>query len=97
MAPIRHHSPACAWAVRALIREPQFSLMIIVTLGLGIGANAAMFGIIDRLLLSGPAHVVDADRAAVEDGPVHLASLAGAGSFGGDTVMRQYVEEQTAT
>ena len=50
------------YSVRSLAREPQFSLMVIVTLALGIGANAAMFGIIDRLLLSGPAHVVDAER-----------------------------------
>src|SRR5215207_8312124 len=36
--------------------------MVVITLGLAIGANAAMFGIIDRLLLRGPAFVVDPDR-----------------------------------
>ena len=45
------------YSVRALVREPLFSLMVIATLALGIGANATMFGIIDRLLLQGPAHV----------------------------------------
>ena len=38
------------FAVRGLRRAPGFSATVIVTLGLGIGANAAMFGIIDRLM-----------------------------------------------
>jgi len=50
------------YVVRAIRHAPGFSAMVVITLGLGIGANAAMFGIIDRLLLRGPAHVVDADR-----------------------------------
>ena len=47
-------------SVRALRREPLFTLGVVITLGLGIGANATMFGIIDRLMLRGPEHVVDA-------------------------------------
>jgi predicted permease len=45
------------YVVRTVLREPAFSLVIILTLALGIGANAAMFGLIDKLLLRGPAHV----------------------------------------
>ena len=37
------------YAMRGLLRSPAFSLTIIATLALGIGANAAMFGIVDRL------------------------------------------------
>jgi len=37
------------YAIRGLLRAPAFSLTIIATLALGIGANAALFGIIDRL------------------------------------------------
>src|SRR4051794_7124760 len=47
-------------SLRALRREPLFTVGVILTLGLGVGANATMFGIIDGLMLRGPAHVVDA-------------------------------------
>lgn len=45
-------------ALRTLAREPVFTSVVIVTLALGTGANAAMFGVVDRLLLRGPEHVV---------------------------------------
>jgi predicted permease len=48
------------FAARSFSREKAFAAFIVVTLALGIGANAAMFGVIDRLLLRGPEHVVDA-------------------------------------
>lgn len=51
-------------ATRGLRLEPQFALAVIITLGLGIGANAAMFGIIDRLLFRAPPLVVEPDRVA---------------------------------
>lgn len=38
------------FALRSLRRSPAFTLTVILTLGLGIGANTAMFGIIDRLM-----------------------------------------------
>ena len=50
------------YVLRAIRHSPGFSVMVVLTLGLAIGANAAMFGIIDRLLLRGPAFVVDPDR-----------------------------------
>ncbi len=38
------------YTLRGLRRSPGFTAAVIVTLGLGIGANAAMFGVIDRLM-----------------------------------------------
>ncbi len=38
------------YAFRGLGRSPGFTLTVALTLGLGIGANAAMFGVIDRLM-----------------------------------------------
>ena len=50
------------YALRGLRAKPGFTLGIVVTLGLGIGANAAMFGIIDRLLFRTPSYLGDADH-----------------------------------
>ena len=47
------------YALRGLRRSPAFTLSVIVTLGLGIGANAAMFGVIDRLMFRPYAYLRD--------------------------------------
>jgi predicted permease len=47
------------YSLRQLRRSPGFALSVIITLGLGLGANAAMFGLLDRLLLRPPEHVRD--------------------------------------
>jgi hypothetical protein len=50
------------YTFRQIRRAPGFALAVIATLGLGIGANATMFGAIDQLLLRPPAHVDDPAR-----------------------------------
>src|SRR2546423_1998089 len=57
------------YAARGLRAKPGFTAAVVLTLGLGIGANAAMFGIVDRLLFRAPPLLRDA-------GTVHRIYLA---------------------
>jgi predicted permease len=50
------------YAFRGLRRSPAFTLSAVITLGLGIGANAAMFGVIDRLMFRPHAYLTDPGR-----------------------------------
>ena len=50
------------FATRSLARSPGLTIAAVLTLGLGIGANSAMFGVVDRLFFRPPAHLVDPDR-----------------------------------
>lgn len=54
----------CRVATRALWRQPLVSAVVIATLALGLGANAATFGMIDALLLR-PFTIPNVDRLVV--------------------------------
>ncbi|MEO8030751.1 MAG: ADOP family duplicated permease [Gemmatimonadota bacterium] len=50
------------YAWRGIVKRPGFALTIALTLALGIGANAVMFGVIDRLLFRAPEQITEPDR-----------------------------------
>jgi hypothetical protein len=56
-------------AARGLVRTPGFTVTVVVTLALAIGANAAIFSVIQPVLLE-PLRFPNADRL------VHIASTA---------------------
>ena len=54
-----HLTEDVRYALRGLRRSPSFAIAVIVTLALGSGANAAIFSVIDRMLVRAPAMMRD--------------------------------------
>jgi predicted permease len=50
------------YSTRVLRRSPGFTMVAVLTLSLGIGANAAIFTLVNGLVLRAPAGVVEPDR-----------------------------------
>src|SRR5262245_13487072 len=63
------------FALRTLLKTPAFTLVVILTLALGIGANTAIFSLTDQLLL----------RLLPVKDPQQLVVLDGPGAFQGRT------------
>ncbi len=63
------------YAVRMLVKTPAFTVVVILTLALGIGANTAIFSLTDQVLL----------RLLPVKSPEQLVVLDGPGAFQGRT------------
>lgn len=63
------------FALRTIRRAPGFAFIVILTLGLGIGANTAIFSLMDQVLL----------RLLPVKNPRELVQLDGPGAFSGRT------------
>ncbi len=66
------------YAARTLARTPGFTITVLVTLALGIGANSAVFSMVNGLLLKHPPYA-NSDRMVVLQRPVASLSVADVG------------------
>jgi predicted permease len=64
------------YGVRALRREPAFALVAILTLALGIGANTAIFSVVDAVMLR-PLPVDHPERLVLFSGDVSTGTISG--------------------
>ncbi|HET7696334.1 MAG TPA: ABC transporter permease [Vicinamibacterales bacterium] len=60
------------YGLRRIKRQPAFTALVAVTLAVGVGANAAMFGLVDVLMFRTPRHVA---------APEAIVRVEGAGSY----------------
>jgi predicted permease len=74
------------YALRGFRARPGFTAAVVVTLGLGIGANAAIFGIIDRVMLRPPAYLRD---------PATVSRLYLTSTFRREEIMSRSAEYRT--
>ncbi len=59
---MRHLWSDLRYAARLLRTAPLFTVLCALSLGLGIGSAAAMFGIVNRIILRGPESVIEPQR-----------------------------------
>ncbi len=56
---LEHVGQDVKYALRGIRARPAFAAVVVATLGLGVGVNAVMFGVIDRVMFRPPAYLID--------------------------------------
>ena len=96
---IDHTLQDLRYAARGLRRAPAIPVAIILTTALAVGVNLAMVGLIDRALLSPPAHIIDPHRvfsiAFETTGPSGEKGLVATASFLSFEAIRSAVPDVT--
>jgi predicted permease len=82
------------YTIRGLKAKPAFTIAVIVTLALGIGANATMFGIVDRMLFRPPPMLRD---PATAHRVYFYQTFRGKESANGNYQYARYLDLATAT
>jgi putative ABC transport system permease protein len=76
---LEHAGKEIIFASRRLVRSPVFTIAVVLTLALAIGANASIFAVVERVVLN-PLPYPDSDRAiALDHGSQRLNIPAGFG------------------
>ena len=70
------------FALRALAKNPGFTLVVVLTLALGVGANTAIFSLMDQIMLR-YLPVKEPERLVLLDGP---GPFSGSSSAHSDTI-----------
>ena len=82
------------YAIRGLRLKPGFTIAVVLTLGLGIGANATMFSIVDQLLFRPPTYLASPERASRV---YHVVTQRGAVDSSSDFGYRRFLDMRENT